>query len=296
MSQLLDRSAKPLAESFRSWSQRKPLQRFARWVDWRITKKVALWSGRYIKRQVPMFWGQGMTIVYPEYVSGMLGRHGFFEYDVTTALMDVLEPGMVFLDVGSHFGFYSLLASTAVGPTGQVHAFEPVPDTFAVLKENADRRPNIQCHNLAVYSEPKTLDFWVQDLWNSSVNFVVNDACQLDDPHVRPGRLRRVEAIKLDDFANQHGDVDVVKLDVEGVEGPVLRGMSQLLARRKPIISMEVGDRVNKKTHNERCRDNVQFLLDFGYQAFDYRTGQAVPHTIQDTYQTSNLLFRHPDW
>ena len=294
MSQVVDDSHLNLQESWQTWNRRTPLNRLARWIDWRVTKKAARWSGRAIKRSVPMFWGQEMTIVYPEYVSGQLGRHGFFEHDVTSAMIDVLQPGMTFYDVGAHFGFYSLLASTAVGESGQVHAFEPAPSTFPILSENAQRRGNIQVHNLAVFNERKTLDFWQQELRDSAINFLVNDTCKLDSPEVKSGRVCRVQALPLDEFVQEHGDPDVIKLDVEGVEGPVLSGMSQLLQRRKPVVSMEVGDVITEKTNNQPCRENVQFLMDFGYEVFEYRDGQPRPHTLCEVYEPSNLLFRHP--
>ena len=87
MSQVVDRPNATLQQSWQTWNRRTPLNRLARWIDWRVTKKAARWSGRSIKRSVPMFWGQEMTIVYPEYVSGQLGRHGFFEHTAAEELL-----------------------------------------------------------------------------------------------------------------------------------------------------------------------------------------------------------------
>ena len=123
-------ATKPISDTWARWNERSKLQNAARWLDWRITKKFARLSGRKIKRSVPMFWGERITIVYPEYVSGFLGKYGYFERDLTAAVVDLVEPGDTFYDVGAHFGFYSVLAADLVGSSGAVHSFEPTPQTM----------------------------------------------------------------------------------------------------------------------------------------------------------------------
>ncbi len=237
-----------------------------------------------------------MTIVYPEYVSSKIGRQGYFEADLTSMFIDVLRRGMVVYDVGSHFGYFSLLASELVGAQGRVFAFEPTATTYNVLTTNAARRDNITCQNVAAFRQSGQISFWDQGLDSSSVNFVVNDAKAVDPDHTKRGRMITVPAIKLDDFAAEHGDPDFLKIDAEGSEGPILEGMSQILQRSHPSISLEMGDGISQKTGNRPCRENVEYLLDHGYQVFDYRTCKAGEHTVAGEYTYDNLLFRHPAW
>ncbi len=275
------------------WHTRSGIQSTLRWLDWRITKKFARLSGRKIKRSVPMFWGERLTIVYPEYVSGLLGKHGYFERDLTAAVVDLVEPGDTFYDVGAHFGFYSLLAADLVGSTGKVHSFEPTPQTYGILSENAARRDIIQAHNLAVFDEPKTIQFWQQSVRDSALNFVVAGDEGVDHDKVHDGRMIDVEAIRLDDFASQHGAPDVIKLDVEGVESFVLRGMSGILTQSQPIVMMEVGDSIQEKTGNVCSRENVDFLIDHGYTPWQYDGPAPEKHTPKQTYGCGNLVFVH---
>ena len=235
-----------------------------------------------------------MTIVYPEYVSSKIGRYGFFETDMTSMLIDVLRPGMTVYDVGSHFGYFSMLASELVGPQGHVFAFEPTANTFNVLKENAGRRDNITCNNVAAFREPGEITFWDQGLDDSSLNFIVNDEDIIDA--ATRGKVIKVPAVQLDQFANQHGDPDFVKIDAEGAEGPILEGMTEIIQRSRPGISLEMGDQVCEKTGSKPCRENVEFLMDHGYEVFDYRRCEAQRHETMSTYSYDNLFFRHPQW
>ena len=92
------------------------------------------------------------------------------------------------------------------------------------------------------------------------------------------------------------GDPDFLKIDAEGAEGPILEGMTELIQRSHPAISLEVGDGISEKTGNKPCRENVNWLLDLGYAVYDYRKCQASAHQVADSYTYDNLLFRHPEW
>lgn len=273
------------------------LHRFPQWLNWRVTKKVAKWSGQPKKREAKLFWGQPMTIVYPEYVSSKIGRYGFFETDMTSMFIDVLRPGMRVYDVGSHFGYFSMLASEMVGESGHVFSFEPTKETFRVLQENAARRENITCNNVAAFRETGEITFLDQGLHDSSLNFIVNDAksesTEVQNSHAN---LIRVHAVKLDEFAEAHGDPDFVKIDAEGAEGPILEGMIETIKRCKPGISLEMGDQVCEKTGSKPCRENIEFLRDYGYEVFDYCSTHARRHELKSSYAYDNLFFRHPQW
>jgi len=51
-------------------------------------------------------------------------------------MIEIMKPGMVFFDVGAHYGYYSLLGSELVGEKGVVYSFEPIKSTFNILKNN----------------------------------------------------------------------------------------------------------------------------------------------------------------
>jgi FkbM family methyltransferase len=68
-----------------------------------------------------------------------------YEAGTTRLFQVLLKPGMTVVDVGAHIGYYTVLASRLVREEGRVYAFEPDPDTFAVLIENIKTKaiPNV---------------------------------------------------------------------------------------------------------------------------------------------------------
>src|SRR6266508_5855760 len=82
------------------------------------------------------FWGARMRVRIPETVSNELFRYGLFEPGLTAYMLGILKSGDPVLDVGDHNGYFTLLASDLVGVSGEVHAFEPTPSTFAMLAGN----------------------------------------------------------------------------------------------------------------------------------------------------------------
>lgn len=262
----------------------------------RVSKKYAKWTGKPLKRETKLFWGQSMTIVYPEFVSTKIGRLGYFETDMTSMFLDVLRPGMTVYDVGSHYGYFSLLASEIVGDAGHVFAFEPTAATFEVLQENAAGHDNITCNNVAADRETGEITFLDQGVHNSALNFIVRDEQESGGDHDSNTRLIKVRAVKLDEFASENRYPDFVKVDAEGAEAMILEGMAEILERCHPGIGLEMGDRICAKTGNEPSCRNVEFLMDLGYEVFDYRSCHAQRHEVKTAYGYENLFFRHPDW
>src|SRR5262249_8726257 len=105
-----------------------------------------------------IFTGQRMRVVVPEVVGAELYRHGYIEPAMTRVLLERLRPGMVFVDVGAHYGYYSLLASQAVGPAGAVLAVEPARRTFQILRRNVARLDNVTAHQVAAQAATGTMD------------------------------------------------------------------------------------------------------------------------------------------
>ena len=73
-------------------------------------------------------WGSKMRFFLPE--GGMVYYYGFWEANLTNFFINFLKEGDVFIDIGAHVGYYSVLASDLVGASGKVYAFEPTPRTF----------------------------------------------------------------------------------------------------------------------------------------------------------------------
>jgi hypothetical protein len=100
---------------------------------------------------------------------------GLWEPRLTEIIAKALPPGGVFIDVGAHVGYYTLLASRRVGPAGRVVAVEPNPETLLRLRRNIalnDSR-NITVEPVACTDRETMLQFFpagVEDTGESSLN------------------------------------------------------------------------------------------------------------------------------
>ena len=168
--------------------------------------------------------------------------HGHWEAYESQLMGRLLRPGMTFVDVGAHIGYYSLLAARAVGPAGRVVSFEPSPDNFALLTENI--RLNglskiVRAENLALGAGRGEADLHLSTC--NTGDHRLYSTLDDDDEMFNAGMHRqsvRVPVISLDEYLGREGveRVDVVKIDVQGAEMDVLLGMRQTLARSPQVV------------------------------------------------------------
>jgi len=131
-----------------------------------------------------------------------------------------IRPGMRVVEAGANLGVYTLLFSRLVGPTGKVFAFEPDPRLFAALQRNLERNDirNVVAIPKALGSGPATLALKTYG-FNSGDNRLGADPAASD--------VTRVEVVALDDVLAGEA-VDFLKMDVQGWEFEVFRGMKRL--------------------------------------------------------------------
>jgi FkbM family methyltransferase len=146
-------------------------------------------------------------------------------------LKPFLSRGDVVVDVGANIGTHSLPFSTAVGPGGEVHAFEPQRLAFQMLCANAavNGRTNIHARQAGLSDVAGEMRVPMPDLQAGGDfgNFKL-EGHQQGEP---------VPVVTLDGLSLPK--VRLIKIDVEGMEAKVLRGGRQLIARDKPVIFVE---------------------------------------------------------
>lgn len=172
-----------------------------------------------------------------EQVERLIYFLGAYEPVESYLMTKLLRPGMVVVDAGANVGQYSLLAATAVGPQGSVHAFEPVPATFDRLASHvcANQSSNVSVNRAALWHETATLQLaQTPEMAHNAGAFSVG----IFNPKTTVDAL----AMRLDDYLAERSieSVDFIKLDVEGAELSALRGMSGLLERCRPLLMMEI--------------------------------------------------------
>lgn len=155
----------------------------------------------------------------------------------TTDLMasgSLMNSGDVVLDIGANIGYYALMEAEAVGPRGVVLAIEPVVSNHAILKENIayNQLENIVTYNIAVGD------------YNGSGQMLISDhsnwsrLTRVPIPDTTCG-CQEVEVVTLDRFLADKPRPSLIRMDVEGYEINILRGMQETMAKAGPKILVE---------------------------------------------------------
>lgn len=190
---------------------------------------------------------------------------GSYEAVVQTTIAEHLSDGSVFYDIGANIGFFSLLAAPIVGPRGAVYAFEPVPGNASSIRHTAqlNRLPNIEVFEEAAGERSGraqlVLTHHIGGAALSSASSPLDMIGVID-----------VAVTALDDAIANRGlrPPSLVKIDVEGAELQVLRGMTNTLTADRPTILYEVDDATAEGL--ARKREAIRaFLRSSGYSSTD---------------------------
>jgi len=206
-----------------------------------------------------------------------LGRMLYQGRDHEASLARLFEcadlEGSTCLDIGANIGLHTLALSRLVGPVGRVFAFEPAPPSFALLEHNLRRNGagNVTAHRAAVGDRAGTgrLAFNPR---NHADNRLAADA---------PAAWKRIDvpvvAIdeRLADVAP--GRVAFVKIDVQGWECYVLRGMRTLLARNpQAIIAIEMFPDGLREAGASGA-ELAQLVRDLGLRGWEFGSDRLAP-------------------
>lgn len=149
-----------------------------------------------------------------------------------------VRPGQTVWDIGANVGLYSVASSRAVGATGSVVAFEPMPPNLVFLNRHKqlNRLDNLQIVTKAVFDHDGTVQMASGD---SRSEF-----------HISREGTTEVETIRLDVWSRKtRGRApDIVKIDVEGAEDGVLAGGHEVLSQYRPLIYLALhGDEPRRR-------------------------------------------------
>lgn len=237
------------------------------------------------------FWGDKMSFYLPE--GNAIYYYGFFEANLTNFFLNFVQEGDIFFDVGAHVGYYSVLNSSLVGETGQVHSFEPTPRTFKTLKYNTSIRPNVFVNNNAVLNSETEIEFVDYGPKYSAFNSFQQRTGKEMDFLSQPDKVK-VKTISLDKYCAEKNIVPtLIKIDAEGAEFLILQAMENLLKNKKTIVSIEVA---GEDEWQENCAKSIKLLEDNGYIAYEISTeGFLKKHVQLEKYSYDNLIFVHPE-
>lgn len=194
-----------------------------------------------------------------EFEPSLLGwtvfERGVWEPEQTRLIANMMRPGGVVVDVGANTGYYALLTSQAVGPTGQVYAFEMQPPMIAILRRNIGQNG---LQNVTVIEAA---------CWSTSGEAAI-------ELHGDPGSARlnldsdgaTVQLTTVDAFSETAGlsRLDFILIDAEGADFEVLKGACYVLERFRPIVLAETHHLAAFGGSEEAMR---AYMERFGYAA-----------------------------
>lgn len=205
-------------------------------------------------------------------LSRVLFYRGWVDRDLEGWMTAWLRPGDVYVDVGAHIGYLSALAARAVGPSGQVFAYEPAPDTFAKLQGAFDRGrfPQVRSVQAAMGDvEGERVLFAAAGPWSHQA--------YRNSFHPAEG-LEASAAVNVRTLDGEHHDhrVRLLKIDVEGGELSVLAGATRLLGEHRcDALVVELNPPALARAGSDVV-SLVDLLEGYGYRAHRLR-GEGAP-------------------
>jgi FkbM family methyltransferase len=198
----------------------------------------------FIKHRTATYAGQGAVLTYlkdesPIFVNtGDLGcpspiiNGGIWEPENLSVLYSFVTSNTVFLDIGANIGYFTIAIGNRLKRGGKVFAIEPHPSLTNLIERSVQLNSLeavVKIFQCAVSDQEGKLDLFYPDdhLGQGSSSRNKN----------KQGRSFSAQAHRLDDLLPQDVVVDLIKIDVEGQELSVLRGMQKLL-RRSPNVKV----------------------------------------------------------
>ncbi|WP_078961859.1 FkbM family methyltransferase [Streptomyces hygroscopicus] len=217
---------------------------YVRHAPWSAGKRVlverhlnAALRDRPLHRMARTRFGATFAVDTQDLIQRYLYLFGVWEPHMTRWLQRRLQPGDVFVDVGANIGYYSVLASRLVGRNGKVVSVEASPAFHRILLRHAQRNgcANIRAINAAVSDRDELLTF----ILASSRNMGANSIVPYDGPAESTFQIaaRPLPALLTEEEITR---ARVIKIDVEGAEGGVVRGLLPLLGRVRPDAELTV--------------------------------------------------------
>lgn len=205
-----------------------------------------------------------------EHMQSQMFWYGYYSRDIVLLLDALLRPGMTVCDVGANIGEVTMAAARRVGSSGMVLAFEPAAHVHAQLLEHVELNQfgHVRVMKLGLSDRTGTATVYAagETFHDGSRNDGLGSLFPSD---LRCARTEAIGVTTLDDYlaTADVARLDLLKIDVEGSELPVLKGAADTLKRFRPHIIIEV----QRETANQagyEPEEILRFLGRIGYRFY----------------------------
>jgi FkbM family methyltransferase len=209
--------------------------------------------------------GDKLTLSLRDTVQQYILYFGVWEPNLTRLLLERLDKSGIFVDVGAHVGYFSLLASHL---SKRVIAFEASPVLFRKLTKNIEQneRKNISAYNVAITSSDSFVSIEPGPPANLGRTSIVS-CNQL--PNICSERVRGVPLSRALD-GHLLGEVRMIKIDVEGSEYPLLADLVKHHKRLHPELEVFAElDPCSIRKHGATVEDIVDRFRQIGFNIYE---------------------------
>ncbi len=203
------------------------------------------------------------------FVSKCLVRRGIHEETLTKFVINEIKKGDVVLDVGANIGYYTLIFAKIVGENGHVFAFEPEPSNFNLLKKNVmvNNYRNVSLEKIVISNKNGNTKLYLSKTNAGSHRIYLSNTVK--------NNFINVEMKTLDEYFKNNSirdKISFIKMDVEGSEIGVIKGMNSILENKKLTVMLEFDPR-QIKNYGASPEDLLNILANHGF-SFSYEDKQ----------------------
>ncbi len=221
-----------------------------------------------------------------ELISQILIRDKLWEAFETRLVIEHLNQGDVFIDVGANIGYYSVIASKLVGSQGTVFSFEPEKLNFFLLEKNIalNALNNVQLFNAGLGNQSGSIDFYISP---------DNRGDHRAFDHSNNRKKISVDIVAGDEIL-QKQTVDFIKIDTQGYELEILQGLSNTITRNQQHLKMIIEFwpfALKENGHSAHALLEEIASYDFNIYMIDHIKHQLVKTDIEQlkTFAESSL-------
>lgn len=191
-------------------------------------------------------------------ISVALYFDGIYDAPLTNVLANEIDEGDVAIDVGANLGYVTVLMGEYVGEAGRVVSFEPHPKNFRLLNKNINQ--NDLSGSIEVYQEALADSEGTVTLYEHPTNKGAHSIFRKDLMTTDQAVSHEVSTAIGDDVLPEL--VDFIKIDTEGAEPVVIKGIERTVKREQPTLIFEYDSRL----WDENGKDTFGYLGDIGYE------------------------------
>jgi len=198
-------------------------------------------------------------------MSWCFDQEGYYEKNVIKQLNEVLLQlqDVVFYDIGGNYGYFMVTCAKRVN---QFYSFEPVPETYNILKKNKkyNKLSNVSIFNIGLFDKRCQMQI---NRYSSCGNDSLFQRTLPPGHSLKHTGLTTVQLHKLDDFIEKNNLLPptIIKIDVEGAELNVLKGARKNLELHQPVLFIEYAESTSNDAGYKK-EDILNFLRPLHYQ------------------------------